>query len=160
MVTPILYDNPDSPDDSTLKYGRYWSYGWFFNFSNSILKSQSLTSVASFHDSLGTRLFHLHQTPSHLLLDTLASYLVHAVFFIPIQNLKSVCTLSKTKVVAKGAFLSPPIHAVMLSKKHQRSSTVQEEGPTNEGRHHFHLLLLHEQAYDKRGIGESLHALN
>ena len=33
------------------------------------------------------------------------------------------------------------VHAVTLSKKHQRSSTVQEEGPTNEGRHN--LLLLH-----------------
>ena len=30
------------------------------------------------------------------------------------------------------------------SKKHRRSSTVQEEGLTNEGRHH--LLLLHKQA--------------
>ena len=44
------------------------------------------------------------------------------------------------EVVAKGAFLSkvrPPIyatvHAVMLSKKCQRSSTVHMEGVTNEG---------------------------
>ena len=44
----------------------------------------------------------------------------------------------------------------MLSKKHQRNSTVQEEGLTNEGRHH--LLLLRKQAHDKRGIAESLHA--
>ena len=67
------------------------------------------------------------------------------------------------EIVAEGAFLSkvhPPIyaivHAVMLSKKHQRSSsTVQEEGLTNEGRHH--LLLLHKQVHDKRSIAESLH---
>ena len=32
---------------------------------------------------------------------------------------------------------------------------MQEEGPTNEGRHH--LLLLRKQAHDKRGIEESLH---
>ena len=43
----------------------------------------------------------------------------------------------------------------MLSKKHRRSSTVQGEGLTNEGRHN--LLLLHEQVHDKRGIAESLH---
>ena len=48
------------------------------------------------------------------------------------------------------------VYAVMLSKKHLRSSTVQEEGLTNEGRHH--LLLLHKQECDKRGIEESLHA--
>ena len=33
---------------------------------------------------------------------------------------------------------------------------MQEEGLTNEGRHH--LLLLHKQAHDKRGIAESLRA--
>ena len=33
---------------------------------------------------------------------------------------------------------------------------MQGEGPTNEGRHYF--LLLHNQAHDKRGIAESLHA--
>ena len=33
----------------------------------------------------------------------------------------------------------------MSSKKHQKSGTVQEEGLTNEGRHH--LLLLHKQAH-------------
>ena len=44
----------------------------------------------------------------------------------------------------------------MLSKKHQRSSIVQEEGLTNEGRHH--LLLSHKQVHDKSGIAESLHA--
>jgi len=61
--------------------------------------------------------------------------------------------------MAKGIFLSkvrPPIyaivHAVMLSKKHQRSSTVQEEGLTNEDRHH-----LHKQAHEK-SIAESLQA--
>ena len=27
MVIPILYDNPDSPNDSTLKYGSYQPYG-------------------------------------------------------------------------------------------------------------------------------------
>ena len=42
----------------------------------------------------------------------------------------------------------------MSSKKHQRSSAVQEEGLRNEDRHH--LLLLHEQVHDKRGIVESL----
>ena len=45
----------------------------------------------------------------------------------------------------------------MLSKKHWRSSTVQEEGLENEGKHH--LLLLHKQAHDKRGIAESLHVV-
>ena len=52
------------------------------------------------------------------------------------------------KAVAKGAFLLKVrpqffsvVHAVMLSKKHQRNSTVQEEGLTNEGRQC--LLLLH-----------------
>ena len=48
------------------------------------------------------------------------------------------------------------VHAVMLSKKHRRSSTVQEDGVTNEGRHHL-LFILHEQAHDKRGIAEPLH---
>ena len=47
------------------------------------------------------------------------------------------------------------VHAVMLSKKHQRSSTVQEEGLKNEGRQH--LLLLHDQAHDKRGIEKPLY---
>ena len=32
---------------------------------------------------------------------------------------------------------------------------MEEEGLTNEGRHQ-HLLLLHKQAHDKRGIAESL----
>ena len=61
--------------------------------------------------------------------------------------------------MAKGIFLSkvrPPIyaivHAVMSTKKHQRSCTVQEEGLTNEDRHH-----LHKQAHGK-SIAESLHA--
>ena len=86
------------------------------------------------------------------------------------RNLPKISPPSKIRpppflneVVAKGAFLSkvrPPIyaavHAVMLSKKHRRSSTTQEEGLTNEGRHN--LLLLHKQAHDKRGIAESLHA--
>ena len=52
------------------------------------------------------------------------------------------------EVAAKGAFLSkvhPPIYAVVL----------QEEGLTNDGRHH--LLLLYKQVHDKRGISESLH---
>ena len=43
----------------------------------------------------------------------------------------------------------------MLSEKHRRSSTVQEEGQTNESRHHS--LFLHKLAHDKRGITESLH---
>ena len=66
------------------------------------------------------------------------------------------------EVVAKGAFLSkihPPIyaavHAVMLSKKHQRSSTVGEEGLTNEGRHQ--LMLLHKQVDEKRQITACIH---
>ena len=64
-----------------------------------------------------------------------------------------ICThppLFLMKLLMKGAFLlkacplfRPPLqYAVMLSKKHQRSSTVQEERLTNEGRHHF--LLLHK----------------
>ena len=40
-------------------------------------------------------------------------------------------------------------------KKYQRNSTVQEEGLTNEARHHF--LLLCKQAHDKRNIAELLH---
>ena len=81
-------------------------------------------------------------------------------------SLSSLALLSLShEVVAKctGAFLlkvRPPIHAavhaIMLSKKHQRSSTVQEEGLTNEDRHHF--LLLHKQVHDKRGIAESRQA--
>ena len=66
------------------------------------------------------------------------------------------------KFVAKGAFvwkvhlpIYAGVHAVMLSKKHGRSSTLQVEGLTNEGKHH--LLLLHNQAHDKRGIAELLH---
>ena len=35
-------------------------------------------------------------------------------------------------------------HSFILNRKHRRSSTVQGEGLTNEGRHH--LLLLHKQA--------------
>ena len=55
------------------------------------------------------------------------------------------------EVIAKHIFLSKvhvSIHTVdMVSKKHQRSNTVQEEGLTNEGRHH--LLLLHKQADER-----------
>ena len=40
-------------------------------------------------------------------------------------------------------------------KKQWKSNTVHEEGLANEGRHH--LLLLHKQALDKRGIAEPLH---
>ena len=54
------------------------------------------------------------------------------------------------KVVAKGtgAFLlkvciHAAVHVIMLSKKHQRSSTMQEEGLTNEGRHHLLLQKKH-----------------
>ena len=36
------------------------------------------------------------------------------------------------------------VHAVMLSKKHHRSSTVQGEGLSNED----HLQLLHKQAHE------------
>ena len=46
----------------------------------------------------------------------------------------------------------------MLSKKPQRSSTLQEEGLTNEGKHPF--LLLHKQLPGKRRIAQSLHAQN
>ena len=65
------------------------------------------------------------------------------------------------EVATKGAFLSKvcpctTVHAVMLSKNHQRSSTVQEEGLTIEGRHN--LLLLYKQVHEKRGIAESQHA--
>ena len=42
----------------------------------------------------------------------------------------------------------------MFSKKHQRSTTVQDL--KNEGR--YHLLLLHKQVHDKRGIVKSLQA--
>ena len=38
----------------------------------------------------------------------------------------------------------------MLSKQHQRSSTVQEEGLTSEGRWHF--LLLHKQGSSPIGV--------
>ena len=76
-------------------------------------------------------------------------------------TLESKPTPVLNEVIAEDGFLSkvrPPtyaiIHAVMLSMKHLRSSTVQEE-LTNEGRHH--LLLLHKQVYVKRGIAESLH---
>ena len=44
----------------------------------------------------------------------------------------------------------------MLRKKHRRSSTVQEEGLTNEGRHH--LLLLYKKAHERSAIAESLQA--
>ena len=37
------------------------------------------------------------------------------------------------------------VHVVMLSRRHQRSSTVQEERLTNEGR--YHLLLPYKQEY-------------
>ena len=43
-----------------------------------------------------------------------------------------------------------------LCKKHRRSISVQEEGLMNKGR--YHLLLLHRQGHDKRGIAKSLHA--
>ena len=49
------------------------------------------------------------------------------------------------EIVAKDAFLlkvCPPIyaivHAVMQSKKHRRSSTMQEEGLTNDHRYYLH----------------------
>ena len=38
----------------------------------------------------------------------------------------------------------------LWSKKHQRSSTVQEERLTDEDRHH--LLLLHKQEHDKEAL--------
>ena len=63
------------------------------------------------------------------------------------------------KFVAKVVFLSevcPPITCGYVKQEAQRSSTLQEKGPTNEGMHH--LLLLHKQVHDKRGIAESLHA--
>ena len=54
----------------------------------------------------------------------------------------------------------PPIcaavHAVLLSKKHGRS-TEEARKKHRKGRH-APLLLLHKQAHDKRGIAESLHA--
>ena len=37
------------------------------------------------------------------------------------------------------------VHAVILSKKYQRSSSEQEDGLMSESRHHF--LLVHQQAY-------------
>ena len=40
------------------------------------------------------------------------------------------------------------VHTVMLSMKHQRSSTVQEGGLTNE---------LHKQTYDKKGNSTCVH---
>ena len=40
-------------------------------------------------------------------------------------------------------------------KEHWRCSTVQEEGLTNDGRHH--LLVLHKPAHDNEGIADSLH---
>ena len=48
------------------------------------------------------------------------------------------------------------LQRVLFSLKytHWRSSTVQEEGLTSEGRHH--LLLLCKQALDKRAFAESL----
>ena len=52
-----------------------------------------------------------------------------------------------------------PVYAavhVFMSKKHQRSSTVQGKGLTNEGRHN--LLLLCKQAMTKKSIAESLQA--
>ena len=61
------------------------------------------------------------------------------------------------KFVAQGALISlvsiptciyAAVHVVILSKNHQRSNTVQEEGLTNEGS--CHLLFLHRQAHDKR----------
>ena len=68
------------------------------------------------------------------------------------------------EVVAKGTFLlkvCPSIyavlHAVVLSKKHRRSSAVQGEGLTNEGRHY--LLLLHKQTHDNRDIAACVYNL-
>ena len=43
-----------------------------------------------------------------------------------------------------------------VSQTHQGSSTLQEEGLTNEGRHD--LLWFHKQVLDKRGITELQHA--
>ena len=64
------------------------------------------------------------------------------------------------EVVAKGTFLLkvlPPIyaivHAILFSKKHQKSCTVQEDGLVTKCSHHS--LLLHKQAQDKRGIAKS-----
>ena len=61
------------------------------------------------------------------------------------------------EVVAKGAFLSkvhppiyPAVHAVMLSKKHRRSSTKADM--------HHCCYCVSKQAHDKGGIAESLHA--
>ena len=73
--------------------------------------------------------------------------------------------LNDYEVVAKDAFLTkicPPIyaavHAVMLSKKHRRSSTVQEEGLYVMKADTICCNCVSKQAHDKRGIEESLHA--
>ena len=49
------------------------------------------------------------------------------------------------------------LHVVLLSKKHQRSSTMQEKGLTNEGSPH---LLLLQGMHNNSNIAESLHALH
>ena len=51
------------------------------------------------------------------------------------------------------------VHAVMLNKKHWRSTTVQEEADqgTNKWRQ-ISFAILYKQALDQRSIAESLHA--
>ena len=67
---------------------------------------------------------------------------------------KQACTYHNLPKIGPPSIYAS-VYDVMLSKKHQRSSTEQEEGLTNEGRHH--LLLFRKQALDKRGIAESQH---
>ena len=47
-------------------------------------------------------------------------------------------------------FRQHAVHPVMSSKKHQRSSTVQEKELAKEGRNH--LLLLHKQVHDRETL--------
>ena len=62
------------------------------------------------------------------------------------------------KLLQKGAFLSkvrPPfmLQYMQLCKKHQRSSSVQEEGLTNEGRHNLLEALQNHCMCTELGLG-------
>ena len=49
----------------------------------------------------------------------------------------------------------PPIYATVNAVMCMKYQTVQEEGLTNEDRHHWQLL--HKQVHDKRAIAACIH---
>ena len=65
-------------------------------------------------------------------------YAIYAIVHVVIYAIVHVIIYAIVHVVIYAI-----VHVVMLSKKHQESSTVQEEGQTNEGRNNLTLNNVH-----------------